>query len=101
MTISAAAAGPLWVRNWLLSFMFTQGLLADWQRDTELDRSVYRVAATMPVNGIQFDPGSIRYAPESRDRHLSPTHRSRWHEGRLLWPEAGWNTDHLVPKHLL
>jgi hypothetical protein len=33
-----------------------QGLLADWQRGTELDGSVYRVAETIPVNGIQFDP---------------------------------------------
>ena len=33
-----------------------QGLLADWQLGTELDGSVYRVAETIPVNGIQFDP---------------------------------------------
>ena len=56
LDISAAAAGPLWVRTWLLSFMFTQNLLADWQHGTELDGSVYQVAATIPVNGVQFDP---------------------------------------------
>ena len=33
-----------------------QGLLADWQLGTELDGCVYRVAETIPVNGIQFDP---------------------------------------------
>jgi hypothetical protein len=32
------------------------GLLADWQRGTELDGSVYQVAATIPFNGVQFDP---------------------------------------------
>ena len=30
--------------------------LADWQQGTELDGSVYRVAASIRVNGIQFDP---------------------------------------------
>ena len=53
---SGAGAGPLCVRNWLLSIMFTQGLLTDWQQGTELDGSVYRVAATIPLNGVQFDP---------------------------------------------
>jgi hypothetical protein len=54
--ISVGDADPLWVRNWLLGIVLTQGLLADWQRGTELDDSVYRVAATIPVNGVQFDP---------------------------------------------
>jgi len=30
--------------------------LPDWQQGTELDDSVYRVAANIPVNGVQFDP---------------------------------------------
>jgi hypothetical protein len=33
-----------------------QDLLGDWQQGTELDGSVYRVAATIPLNGVQFDP---------------------------------------------
>jgi len=52
---SGADAGPLCVRNWLLGIMFMQGLLSDWQQGIELDGSVYRVAATIPVNGVQFD----------------------------------------------
>jgi len=53
---SVADAGPLCVRNWLLSVMFMQGFLADLQQGTELDGCVHRVAATIPLNGIQFDP---------------------------------------------
>jgi hypothetical protein len=53
---SGVDTGPLCVRNWLLGIMFMQGLLADWQQGTELDGSVYRVAATIPLNGVQFDP---------------------------------------------
>ena len=53
---SGADTGPLCVRNWLLGIMSMQGLLADWQQGTELDGSVYRVAATIPVNGVRFDP---------------------------------------------
>ena len=54
--ISGAEAGPLCVRNWVIGIALTQGLLVDWQQGTELDGSVFRVAATIPVNGIQFDP---------------------------------------------
>jgi hypothetical protein len=56
LTISGTDAGPLCVRNWLLGIMLMQGLLPDWQQGTELDGSVYRVAANIPVNGVQFDP---------------------------------------------
>jgi hypothetical protein len=54
--ISGADAGPLCVRNWVIGIALTQGLLVDWQQGTELDGSVYQVAANIPVNGIQFDP---------------------------------------------
>jgi hypothetical protein len=54
--ISGEDAGPLCIRNWVIGIAFAQGLLADWQQGTELDGSVYRVAANIPVNGIQFDP---------------------------------------------
>ena len=53
---SVGDTGPLCVRNWLLGIMSMQGLLADWQQGAELDGSVYRVAASIPVNGVQFDP---------------------------------------------
>jgi len=54
--VSGAEAGPLCVRNWVLSIALTLGLLGDGQQGTELDSSVFRVAATIPVNGVQFDP---------------------------------------------
>jgi len=54
--MSGEDAGPLCVRNWVLGIALMQGLLGDWQQGTELDGSVYRVAANIPVNGIQFDP---------------------------------------------
>ena len=53
---AAADAGPLHLRNSLLDFVLMQELLRDWQQGTELGGSVYRVAATIPLNGIQFDP---------------------------------------------
>jgi hypothetical protein len=56
-TVKAAAdAGPLHLRNSLLNFVLMEDLLGDWQQGTELDGSVYRVAATIPLNGVQFDP---------------------------------------------
>jgi hypothetical protein len=55
-SISGADAGPLCVRNWVIGIALMQGLLVDWQQGTELDGSVYQVAANIPVNGIQFDP---------------------------------------------
>ena len=57
--ISVEDAGPLCVRNWVIGIALMQGLLADWQQRTELDGSVYRVAANIPVNGIQFDPDAF------------------------------------------
>jgi hypothetical protein len=55
-SISGEDAGPLCVRNWVLGIALMQGLLADGQQGAELDDSVYRVAATIPANGIKFDP---------------------------------------------
>ena len=55
-SISGEDAGPLCVRNWVLGIALMEGLLGDGKQGTELDGSVYRVAANIPVNGIQFDP---------------------------------------------
>jgi hypothetical protein len=51
-----ADVGAVWVRSALLGLMVKQGVLADWQHATQLDDGVYRVAATMPLNGFQIDP---------------------------------------------
>jgi hypothetical protein len=51
-----ADVGAVWVRSALLGLMIKQGVVADWQHGTELDDGLYRVAATMPLSGFQFDP---------------------------------------------
>jgi hypothetical protein len=50
-----AAIGLSTIAPSTLSVMFVQGFLADLQQGTEPDGSVYRVAATIPLNGVQFD----------------------------------------------
>jgi hypothetical protein len=32
-----------------------QGVLEEWQHTRDFDDAVYRVAATIPINGFQFD----------------------------------------------
>ena len=51
-----ADVGAVWLRSAMLGLMVKQGVLADWQHGTQLDDGVYRVAATMPLSGFQFDP---------------------------------------------
>jgi len=46
----------VWLRHTQLRSLVRQGLLAEWQHDTALDDAVYRVAANIPMNGVQFDP---------------------------------------------
>ena len=35
--------------------MTSHGVLAEWQRGTELDDVAFRVAATIPLNGAELD----------------------------------------------
>ena len=53
--MSPTEVGPLWLRHAFLGFLANQGLLAEWQRGTELDDSVFKVAATIPLNGLELD----------------------------------------------
>jgi len=46
----------VWLRHTQLRLLVRQGLLAEWQHDTALDDAVFRVAATIPMNGVHFDP---------------------------------------------
>jgi hypothetical protein len=50
-----ANAGPLQRRNAFLSLLLNQCVLAEWQRGSELDEVAFRVAATIPLKGAQFD----------------------------------------------
>jgi hypothetical protein len=46
----------VWLRHTQLRSLVRQGLLAEWQHGTALDDAVYRVAATILMNGVHFDP---------------------------------------------
>jgi len=48
-----ANLAAVWLRHSRLRLLIRQGLLAEWQHGTNLDDAVYRVAATIPMNGIQ------------------------------------------------
>jgi len=56
LDISPTQVGPLWLRYAFLGFLANQGLLAEWQHGTELDDVAFRVAATIPLNGLDLDP---------------------------------------------
>jgi hypothetical protein len=45
----------VWLRHTQLRLLVRQGLLAGWQHGTTLDEAVFRVAATIPLNGLHFD----------------------------------------------
>ena len=45
----------VWFRYTRLRSMARQGVLAEWQHDTDFDDAVYRIAATIPMNGFQID----------------------------------------------
>ena len=62
LNLMARACSPdanlpaVWLRHTQLRSLVRQGLLAEWQHGTALDDAVYRVAATIPMNGVHFDP---------------------------------------------
>ena len=45
----------VWLRYTQLRLLIRQGVLAEWQHNAGLDDAVYRVAATIPMNGVQLD----------------------------------------------
>ena len=59
--LTARACGPtanvpaVWLRHTQLRSIFREGRLAEWQRGTMLDQAVFRVAATMPMQGTRLD----------------------------------------------
>ncbi len=55
-TCSPGANVPaVWLRHTQLRQLYRQGLLAQWQRGTELQDSVFRLAASFPMKGVQLD----------------------------------------------
>jgi hypothetical protein len=67
------ACGPganlpaVWLRHTQLRSLYKQGLLAEWTHGTALDDAVFRLAATIPMQGTQFDQqaflGQLRLLP--------------------------------------
>jgi len=45
----------VWLRHTQLRSLFREGLLAEWQHGTTLDDAVFRLAATIPMHGIDLD----------------------------------------------
>src|SRR5262252_6445222 len=45
----------VWLRHTQLRSIFREGRLAEWQRGTMLDQTVFRVAATLPMQGTKLD----------------------------------------------
>jgi hypothetical protein len=45
----------VWLRHTQLRLLIRQGVLAKWQRNADWDDAVYRVAAIIPMNGLQLD----------------------------------------------
>jgi hypothetical protein len=45
----------VWLRYTRLRLLIKEGVLAEWQHGTDFDDAVYRVAATIPMNGFQLD----------------------------------------------
>ena len=45
----------VWLRHAQLRSLYRQGLLAEWQHGTALNDAVFRLAATIPMNGIHWD----------------------------------------------
>ncbi len=49
----------VWLRHRELRTLYREGLLAEWQQGTNLDDVVFRFAATIPMDGIRFDPAEL------------------------------------------
>ena len=55
-TCSIGANVPaVWLRHTQLRTLYRHGLLAEWQHGTELPDAVFRLAASIPMKGVQLD----------------------------------------------
>ena len=45
----------VWLRHIQLMQLIRQGVLAEWQHNADWDDAVYRVAASIPMNGFHLD----------------------------------------------
>ena len=52
---SGANVPAVWLRHTQLRALYRRGMLAEWQHGTELEDAVFRLAATIPMSGVQLD----------------------------------------------
>jgi hypothetical protein len=52
---SEADLPAVWMRHTHLRSMVRKGLLEEWEQGTDLDDSVFRLAATIPIRGMELD----------------------------------------------
>ena len=52
---TGANVPAVWLRHTQLRMLYREGLLAEWQHGTELDDSVFQLAASIPMKGVQLD----------------------------------------------
>jgi len=45
----------VWLRHTQLRSLFREGLLAEWRHGAALDDAVFRLAATIPMRGVDLD----------------------------------------------
>ncbi len=45
----------VWLRHTQLRTLYRQGVLSEWQNGTELQDAVFRLAASIPMKGVQLD----------------------------------------------
>jgi hypothetical protein len=50
----------VWLRHTQLRSLYRQGQLGEWQQGTNLDDSVFRIAAKIPMTGTQLDHQDFR-----------------------------------------
>ena len=66
----------VWLRHTELRSLFRQGLLAEWQHGTALEDAVFRLAATIPMNGIHLDQQTfvrhLRVGTSQSELHPQP-----------------------------
>ena len=57
-------------RSWLLDALMRHGELTDWLQNPQQRAVVYRVAAAIPISGIQLDPAAFRQRLEQEQLDL-------------------------------
>jgi hypothetical protein len=61
----------VWLRHTQLRHLYRQGLLAEWQHGTELQDAVFRLAAAIPIHGVQLD--QEKFLRQLREGHAMIT----------------------------